>query len=361
MKILMTGFSGLQCGNKSSRSMSRMSVPEIIKKKLEELDKTILVDWRETVPGERLDKRYDLIWVNLAGCLSFNAPCTLGAFWAMSFKKIPTILFWDDWKINQTLQHARSFAAWKERQIFKKISGSYLYRFVDFVDKKVLLSIVSTAGNFANMDWSDLEWSDLGYQRVNTYPAFTWGDEEVVEKMIPKGCPLIPFDPSSQVKLIKYKPLKKEKRWGLGTIVNKEYQKWISKLSSVSDSWTIDIFGSTGLIKIYGGSKLKTEIDLQNEYAKRWGILSPPYTYLSSGWFRTRYLYSANCKSIIYSEPGDVPLSGHNLNKGFIEKFNELELESLANTQAHETLSYLTTNDFLKNQILKIVNTVVRG
>jgi len=356
MKILMTGFSGLQCGNRPSRSISRMSVPEIIKKKLEELDKTILVDWRETVPGENLSRRYDLIWVNLAGCLSFNAPCALGAFWAMSFKKIPIILFWDDWKVNQTLQHARSFAAWGEKQIFKKISGSNLYRFTDFVDKKALSGIVTAASDFAKMDWSD-----LGYQRINTYPAFTWGDEEVVEKMIPKGSPLISFDPSSQVKLIKYKPIKKERRWGLGTIVNKEYQKWIQLLSTYPENWPIDIFGSSGLIKIYGGYKLKTEIDLQEEYAKRWGILSPPYTYLNSGWFRTRYLYSANCKSIIYSEPGDGPkLQSHNLNIAVLQIMNDEELESLAIAQARATLSYLTTNDFLKNQILKIVNKVTR-
>jgi len=357
MKILMTGFSGLQTGHHSMRSMSRMSVPYYIYLKLKDIEPDTTVEWRAVIPGESLTM-YDLIWVNLAGCLSFNAPYSLGGFWALSFKKIPTILFWDDWKIGQTLQHARSFSRWGEKQIFKKIGGKHLYQYADLLlnNKKVSKVISDVAGHFACSDWSE-----YGYNRAQVVPMFKWGNLELIERMLPitsEQGGVFSIDPSSQVELIKLKRLGvKDRRWCIGTIAT--YKKWLEKLAP---TWPMSVFGSGPLIKIYGGEKLKTEMQLQDEYQKSWGILAPPYNYLGSGWFRTRYLYAANGRSIIYSEPGDVsPCLGksHGLFLEEIEAMSDSELRNLANSQAHATLLHLTDDQYFTEQIYYIVNNLM--
>jgi hypothetical protein len=336
MKILMTGFTRLQCRlTNKQRSIQKIDVPEYIYDAFIKLGHQ--VDWKETKVGDDLTG-YDLLFISVASCNSFNAPHSLGGFWAMG-QPVKSILFYDDWQVKNTMSSARTLLKMGDKQLFKIVSGKPIYCENTDQVKTHRNKILETVNSFTTI-WLD-QWKGL-------LPRYNWGDVNIVLKNLPKAC-YLSIDPSSQVPLISPTIIEKEKRWCCASLM--PHLDWVEKQNL---KWPVSYFGSKKVAQTQVCPRLDTEQTVQEEYNKVIGILSPEYPQSGSGWFRSRYLYSANCRSIIWGGYADAKALGPAYTFSAAEIEERDDFKSIAEEQAAIFEKYKTTNDFFINQVNEI-------
>ena len=332
MKVLMTGFTALQI-NTEKRTIQKIDVPASIAKALTEAGHD--VDWRKVTPGEDLSG-YDVAWVNLAPLNSLNGrQGAMGALYTLT-SGLPTVGFFDDWQFNTVFNGARALIR-KPEMLYKHLlvgtehrgdEGATYFSRADIEAALERIREVNPAAakkcyieRYYMMDTDEnvQPWekrlvaaaTDLVAERwsqgmVPVCPMYSFGDRSIVRKRMPKELgPIEALDPTSTIvpTMQPVTPLNqslKKRAWVLGALM--PHDTWLEKKNP---TWPVEIVGSRKLIRKLGGQRFDTEKDVLEFYNQHWGILSPPYPHAGSGWWRSRFLYSAHIGSILVTDKGE--------------------------------------------------------
>lgn len=330
MRIFMTGSTTLQTNMQKVEHIQKLNVPRHIVRLMQEQGHT--VTWSDhPVPNEL--PPCDLVWINIGPPNSINSRYSISATWAIwqaVTEHRPLVLFFDDWQFKQVFSGYRTFEKAGQRQLTKQISGRYLY----FGDVTQMVHWSDELMATAHM----IETGEIFQHAVAAIPKYRgWGDASIVTKAMP-GTPLVyPIDPTPFTRddTKKATPSRTKKRsWLLASIV--PHNQWVDKLLL---DWPVEYIGARKL----GAPRLKTEADVAEQYALHWGILSPTYPHAGSGWFRTRYIYSALSESVLYCGAADAKALGiwYAYNPHEIEAMSDAELRKVAYNQQFTLMNRL--------------------
>lgn len=261
------------------------------------------VEWGPAEIGQPLPD-CDLVWVNLAQPCSINSPFALCATWAMYEARRtakPMVIFFDDWQFMGIYSQYRTVAKIGERQFTKTLSGHYIYRgdlaqAVRWSDE--LLGLSAQIADRESEFWRSV---------VTVIPKYSgFGDAGLVGAMTMQDVWQIDPTPYAyqmigEAHWRQDDEVVKRREWVLASLM--PHDKWVEKLGL---TWPVQYFGSMKL----KAQRLKSEVDVLNEYRTRWGALAPVYPHDGSGWFRTRYAYSALASSILLCGPRDAEALG---------------------------------------------------
>jgi hypothetical protein len=388
MKILMTGFTALQI-NTEKRVIQKIDVPAFVVKALEDLGHE--VDWRRVQVGEDLSK-YDMAWVNLAPLHSLNGrQGAMGSLYTLS-SGLPCVGFFDDWQFSAVFNGARALTrrpevlykhlltgaehrgdegatyfsreeaeaaiariALKDTEAARKVSIERYYM-LDTDDKiqPYEKQLVQAANDLLNDRWAA--------GMVPVCPMYSFGDRALVRKRMPKGVgPIEALDPSAVVAdtLAAVTPASTSEKvlgWVLGALM--PHDTWLEKKNP---KWPVEIVGSRKLIRKMGGQRFGTEQEVLEFYNKYWGIMSPPYMHAGSGWWRSRFIYSAHIGSVLVTDKGEgSPLGdAYKLTITDVEAMTPVELAAAAQAQRDALLPLLGTYDTFKDHVANIVKRTI--
>jgi hypothetical protein len=121
-------------------------------------------------------------------------------------------------------------------------------------------------------------------------------------------------------------------------------------------AWNLHVIGG-GLTK-RDRSSVMPEAEVVQEYARCWGVLSPPYAkLLGSGWWRNRFVYAAATRTVFWGDPREAPQLGgaYELPLGKIETLGIWELDSLADYQADSLRGRCWTGEQLHHEARRML------
>lgn len=376
MRIIFTGCTALQI-NSQNRSIQKIDVPASIVEALRSRGHE--VEWRKVTPGEDLSS-FDVAWVNLAPINSLNGRAgAMGSLYTLS-SGLPCVGFFDDWQFPAVFNGMRALKRRPEMlykymlvgaahrgeeaatyftkaeveaaraRIIEKNPEAEKKTYIDryyYMDNDETVApyadrLVATAAAFDKVLW------ETGM--VPAVPMYSWGDRSLVRKRMPKEMgPIEPLDPSSTIyELIQpHTPeYPKERAWMLGALM--PHDTWLDKKrQSTGFEWPVEFMGAKNMVKKYGGERVKTESDVIERYNRVWGILSPPYPHAGSGWWRSRFMYSAKVGSILVCDKGEGDLLGpaHRVTMKQVEAMSDDALKECAAQQAAELRPYMPTKE----------------
>lgn len=370
MKVLMSGFTALQI-NTERRTIQKIDVPASIAQALRESGHD--VDWRKVTPGEDLSS-YDVLWINLAPLNSLNGrQGAMGALYALS-SGIPAVGFFDDWQFNTVFNGARAMVR-KPEMVYKHLLVGTEHRgdegatYFSRADAEAALERIKAINpdaaskcyieRYYMMDndetvrpWDkrivaaaeDLLVARWSAGMIPVCPMYSFGDRSIVRKRMPKELsPIEALDPTSTIvpTLNGISPLgadEKKRAWVLGALM--PHDGWLEKKNP---SWPVEIVGSRKLIRKLGGQRFDTERDVVEFYNRHWGILSPPYPHAGSGWWRSRFLYSAVIGSVLVTDKGEGDPLGdpYKLTIRDVEGMTTNELTAAAKNQQDALRPYI--------------------
>ena len=389
MKILMSGFTALQI-NSTRKTIQKIDVPASIASALSEAGHE--VDWRRIEPGEDLSS-YDVIWLNLAPLNSLNGrQGAMGSLYALS-SGIPTVGFFDDWQFNLVFNGARALVT-KPSMLYKHmlvgtehrgdVGATYFSRVEAEAALERVRSVNPDAGKKCYIERYYMMDNDENIQpyekrlvesakdfladrwkagMVPVCPMYTWGNRLSVRKRMPKEVgPIEPLDPTSTIldmarSATPLSPSEKKRSWVLAALM--PHDTWLEKQEI---SWPVEIVGSRKLVRKLGGHRLDTENDVLNFYNQHWGILSPPYPHAGSGWWRSRFIYSASIGSVLVTDKGEGDSLG-DAYKVSIADVESMSLDNLHNTaqeQKNSLSRYFTDHAYFVEHCDRIVKRAVK-
>lgn len=323
MRILMTGATVAQCNKLIRPGIQKIDVPATIVTTL--IDAGHNVDWTALTPDTAWDipSHYDALWVNVAGICSWHAPYApsmLAAIAAAHRHRMPIVIFFDDWKVQSTRSHAGSFARLGETQLLKVLLGRHIYR--DAVAwKPYAETLFDTAAAFSEGRW--------GHALV-TCPMYAWGQHDIVWKSHVRDVPVQQrafIDPTPTIPLIPRGAVS-DKREGYALASLSDQRPWVARLGL---QWPVTYYGARKI----GADRLSCESDVQRAYAQHWGILSPKYPQIGSGWWRSRFLYGANAGSVVICDPREAAgLPNYYAAPRVLETASEAGRQDLADRQS---------------------------
>lgn len=340
MRVLLTG-STVRASNTAVRKTRKIwNVPETFKDLWEEMGWE--VDWRRVEVGEAVDG-YDLVVVVQAPLMSMNSPLVLNALWtqlAARRRGVPLITYHEDWRMGPTFSNAKSIA-YKigPRQLYKKIGEGRLYTAreedVRAHEDDLMLMCKMYCDNEARL------WEGM----ITLVPKFErWGRLEVMGAKMPVGDSLRSIDPTPLIMHWTDHPLPEEAKardWVLAALP--DHTPWLVKEGLGGEGrWPVRRFGCRPLKE----PKLETEDDVFLEYAKHWGVLSPPYYHAGSGWARARTVFAALAGSILWMGEADAAMMGaaYQVKPAEVEAMGEGALAELAAEQRAWILPRLVTD-----------------
>lgn len=155
--------------------------------------------------------------------------------------------------------------------------------------------------------------------------AWNWGDHSKITKRTNLKFSLI-FDPSADQPLPRVDTESpKRRQWVLGARTN--HQKWVDSLGL---KWPVKYYWAVG------GPKVKRD-ELLMVYSMSWGVMSPKYYHVGSGYWRARIVHAAHTGSIALCHPDEVPhptYSNVGISPGTVEELTDAELRTLSEAQA---------------------------
>lgn len=385
MKIIMTGFTALQIGT-TNRAIAKIDVPGSIVDALRANGHE--VEWRKVMPGEDLSG-FDVAWVNLSALHSLNGRAgAMGALWTLA-SGLPAVGFFDDWQAPSiTFNGARALI--KRPQIMYKyllvgaahrgdedatyysreaanaardrivavnpeiarkiyVERFYLYD-TDEQVKPVERTLLASAEALLDARWHA--------GMVPVCPMYAWGDRTLVRKRVPKALgPIEALDPSPTIygALAQHDPLppdEKKREWVLGALM--PHDAWVDKGTW---SWPVSFVGSKKMVRAKNGDRLKTEGEVIQRYNEHWGILSPPYNHSGSGWWRSRFMYSARVRSVLLCDKGEGdPLGApYKIKARDVEVMTTAQLAQLAEDQAQALRAWMPPVEQFAYHVERIV------
>lgn len=328
MKILMTGFTGVQA-NASSGQLGLISNLMSIQGALTDMGHE--VEWRPVTPGEDLDE-YERCIVAINGCASWVSPFALGGLYVMG-KRRDTVLTMDDW------QAPKAFSSGSPEKELAVVWNEKLNRLNHF-------DAIENPETRRCIDEAVTELCYIHYRKM-LIPSFANGNLELLSLGAPNA---IAYDPSSyMIERYEYAPLlEKSRAWVSAALAAKD--SWFFKHSF---SWPVEYYG----IRKMGQPRI-TEAQLAGVYSERWGVLSAPHPHAGSGWFRVRFLMAALAGCVVYCdkrEANSIAPDAFWCDLHAIETMNDTELQVLAEMQKQSFMNSLHS----KNQLQQMMQTHV--
>lgn len=343
----MTGMTSRGIGSTKLRH-DYVSLSDILYDSLEELGHEVT---RGRVPvGTDLDD-YDAALVLVYWVSSLSTHYSHETALALAELGSRAVLYVDDWRA-QTLggdlaYHVRSDEGWARHTTrFRKA----LYE--DLTDDQV----ATARGALLEILNPDTPWELL-------VPQHAWGDMERFRTVDPEGdrvgTRLVGIDPTPMVPLYPIEWPSDEdraRRWVLATV--QEHDRWRDGLAT---EWPVLQLG--GVKKRGGGvnpGSLATQAHVSESvvvqaYADNWGLLVPPYASAGSGWWRPRYTFGADARSIVFAPPEDATRIGDYFRKlrhpNDIAGWTDAQLRKLADGQAEQQRAMSGTKDQLMDTL----------
>lgn len=341
MKILVSGFTALQCGS-TNRAIYKIDVPaafvEALRKNGHE------VEWRKVELTENDFSMYDAAIICVAPITSSNSTYGLGALKALNRVK-KAVVFYDDWKLKEV--HSAWKAALKQgkKQFVKKWGNGNNFYHNETKDieenSEEILVVINDLFTKGREKWKIL------------CPMFEWGNKGLINNSLISFLTKENFnyiDPTPAVikEDTEEKETHKEKEWCIASIA--DHTNWIKKQHL---KWKVNYYGCRKL----KCERLKTEEDVLQIYKKHWGILSPEYPQSGSGWFRARFIYASIANSVLWCGKKDAQVLGYSfqMDPVLLELHSDSELAEIAEKQSIEMQKYKTSYEEFEKKILNIV------
>lgn len=343
LKILLTGFTALQCGSEK-RQIYKIDVPAAFVDTLRKHGHD--VEWRKVELNENDFSTYDLMIVCVAPITSSNSSQGLGALKALNRAK-KAVIFYDDWKLKEVNASWKAVLKQGKKQFHKKWgNGMNFYKNeTEDIDANAdeLLIVVNDLFTKGRENWKIL------------CPMFEWGNKDIIFNQ--KSISFLTkenfnyIDPTPVVinmeKSIESVELK-VKQWCIASIA--DHTPWIKKQHL---KWPVKYYGCRKL----KCERVKTEEDVFELYKKHWGVLSPEYPQSGSGWFRARFVYAAFAHSVLWCGKKDAQALGlsYQMEPALVELHTEAELSELASKQRIEIARFFTTKDEFEAKLISIL------
>jgi len=241
------------------------------------------VDWRVTLPGEDLSS-YTAVVAALNKPGSIASRQFYGALWALYSHPVKLAVM-DDWQTREFMTGMKTVSKTLERafRIFQHVPEKWRPRLY-----KMLLAL-----------------RDEPWPWTTVVPIFDGGDASLLG--LNRG-PVAGVDPTNYVRRYPVTKVSRERRWVQASLLLKD---------PPVTCWPTEFFGNAG--RAMGGlSKSKTreaqrrvvESELMVEYCRSWGILSPAHPHSGSGWWRVRYLMSADAGCVLSASDDEAAVLG---------------------------------------------------
>jgi len=318
MRILITGITALHCKEDYYLQQQLRVVPSelALVRILRELGHTVeqrLVRW-----GEDLDS-YDRIITYVCGTDSFVAGYTSGALWTL--KREDTLLAFDDWQTDRTIQDGtfKSDAKWKEAFV-KQMGGLEHLReeldelHHDWCKDRHVLSPMFSNGNmdklFTKTRKKKGEWLDSQNITIHGYDPNPWLPGRVPENQVDAA--------------------DRKMEWivaGLNQTSRSYMKKWKPTLPVIE-------LGGKGA----NGIRM-AEPDAIEWFGNYWLHGMPGYSHAGSGWWRSRPSQLAGHGVITYCDPKEGAVYGPSWvikDPIALENLSQKELADLGRQQAEE-------------------------
>lgn len=300
------------------------------------------VTWRATKVGDQLPRNTGVVIVSSMLPRSLNCPYALGVIWTISEalrKNIPLVIYLTDWAFFKSNGEFKSIAKAGAEYFFKTIGGQPQYN----EDPAKLRAAADDLLDIC-YQWNVPD-SMLWREAQILVPRYTnWGDISLIQEWYPGAKPIMTMDPTPIfLEYLETDPhpaallpmYQRQKTWILPSLLNDD--TWLMKQRL---RWDVQRYGPKGF------EVLESERAIQNAYRRNVGALCPPYPHEGSGWWRSRWLHSAEALSILLCGEKDAKAVGpaYQLDGRYYESTSSTILSDLAQYQA-ETMFKLAQTD----------------
>lgn len=259
------------------------------------------VELRAVTVGEDLSK-YDIVVLDANDPRGPKTQHYFGWMWAMVSELHggpPTVMNWDHWDI---------------KRIWRGI-----------VNEDPLTPSGPRALSYDVIRNYQKQWNEVQERLLNgQWPpsmvcAFPWGNwGKIFERT--NVVPSLFFDPSLD-QPVSWEPpsfANKERRWICAALTN--HSKWVEDQKL---KWPVRYVGCNGMPKM-------DRDDLLNLYSDSWGVLSPKYYHVGSGYWRARIVHAVARRCLLWSDPYEVMMPNNGWPRSDIIHYARLTDEDLA-------------------------------
>lgn len=307
--------------------------------------------WRATKVGDRLPGNTETVFVSSMLPRSLNCPYALGVIWTIHealSRDIPLVLYLTDWAFAKASAEFRSIAKAGEEYFFKTIGGKPQYNEDPAKLREAAPLLLDVCHQYNDPN------STLWKRAQVLVPRYTdWGDVQIVQDLLLTQKPVLTFDPTpSFVGYLNTDPQwydipsieHRKKQWILPSLLKDD--TWLDKQNLL---WPVQRFGPKGF------EVLASERDVHREYTKSVGALCPPYYHEGSGWWRSRWIHSAQARSILLAGEKDSRAIGFPVYQAGwrYEEMTNWSLQRVADDQREATTSKLQLDlEVMRDQIV---------
>lgn len=370
MKILVTGNTPQQCGR--GTQMKYGPVIDLFVRALR--DAGVEVDHRILDPDTSLAE-YDAVWLGMSPINSMSSRYMFGPLemYGRIVDEGKPCLFWiDDWQTQ--LLNAAFKSILKDPKRLVREPGAVLQ------DTRYAIDWAREPANLDKIA-KGVEYLYSKPWPKTIAPFYTWGNHLEIFKKHPQVTAdnLIEVDPSRYVDWYPITPREdadREHKWVLGILSNQH--KWIEDIGVRTEPLTeheqaaLDL-GDAAALESYrwelfhaGGKASKAgqrlrEPELVQAYAESWGVLSPPYWHVGSGWWRNRFVYAAYAGAVLAGDPreGWPCSSAYGYPVDMIERFSNNQLRELADAQKTALGQQMMTKEQVQTTLVDAFKDVI--
>ena len=364
MKILVTGNTPQQCGR--GTQMKYGPVIDLFVAALR--DAGVEVDHKIIDPETSLAE-YDAVWLGMSPINSMSARYMFGPL--EMYQRIvdegKPCLFWiDDWQTQ--LLNAAFKSILKDPKRLVREPGATLQ------DSRYAITWAREPANLDRIA-KGVEYLYTRPWPKTIAPFYTWGNHLEIFNNHPQVNEhnLVAIDPSRYVDWYPIQPAADEDRkyqWVCGIL--SDQRKWLTDLGVRTEPMTDhelealesgdaaalaayrwDLFHTGGKAS-KAGQRMK-EPDLVQVYSESWGVLSPPYWHVGSGWWRNRFVYAAYAGAILAGDPREGwPCStAYGYPVEMIERFSNHQLRELADAQKTALGQQMMTKETVQEMLVQ--------
>lgn len=337
-KALLTGCTAIQVGSPKT-DLKIVTAASAWKAALEDLGYE--VEWRPVVPGEDVSG-YEVVFVAINKPNSIASRYVYGAVWTLAQRQ-DAIVVLDDWQVGYLKIGFEHYAANKDQAF--KFERSY-------VDETNALrdELHQAVCDIARQPWP---WPVI---------APVLGKPDIAKLNLPYD--VIPMDPTAYAFRYPRADVKRSKSWVQASLLDKPLP--------LNLSWPVLEFGPQNREKVSGGGSRPgenakprvPEPELMNVYCGSWGVLSPAHPHAGSGWWRVRYLMSADAGCVLSADPKEAACLGQPYLEASdprrVEKLSDASLADLAARQAKCLADVSWPKQKVKDSLLELIRKVRR-
>lgn len=313
MKILLTGMTPVACGS-DRRISDYVTFCTLLPKILREAGHDVVQ--RGVMVGEDLSE-FDAAIIDVFNVTSMGTRTRRwGALWAAI--TLPHVVSFSDWQLTLIRKNLTPHHFWSVRLCGPNelAAREALLRYKDSVD-----------GILAS--WP---------RHPTLLPSFTWGSHRF-------GCErFLSVDPSLWVPRLGEPAPNKKRYWVFASLTR--HDKFLENLRA---QWPIAAY--------VGENKVDEDFLVSKCYSLARGTLSHPYDISGSGWWRARFNYAEQTRTVVVQWDG-CPLPAYGCSVAEVEALDDDGLARLAEAQSEQLLASLESRDSVLTRIQQFLTEV---